>query len=294
MTANKEYALAGKFFEYIFEPVLAQRNSLFYAINFHKFVATLLYVFARAGDPHVSKSLENFTAMMRSMDPKQLMTVLDPLSNFDQSTPIGKLLTIAICHQNRIKDEIRGGQPSGWSLELSMTALHWLLASWSDQFEVLEVYCDQSKPLLDARGFFEAMIGREDKNYLRFGSQPILSITYNLKSQIQLVDSKGSHGIQIADVVASSIAHAYRNPDDRVSKEWIALMADAYANQIIPETIDVDLDSEEAYTNSLVLSELADRSVKGHNLFDDMASFVLNAKSLHPHYLNGVMPSDSD
>ena len=294
MTANKEYALAGKFLEHILEPVLATHNSLFYALNFHKFIATLLHVSARSGDPHVRKSMKNFAAMMRSANPEQLMTVLDPLSNFDQSTPMGKLLTIAICHQNRIKDEVRTGRSSSWPLELSMTALHWLLASWSDQFEVLEVYCDQSKPLLDARGFFEAMIGREDKNYVRFGSQPILSITYNLKRQIQLVDSKDSHGIQIADVVASSIAHAYKNADDGVSKEWISLLKDAPANPIIPETTHLDLDSEEAYTNSMVLCELADRSVKGHDLFDDMASFVLNAKSLHPHYLSGVMPPDFD
>ena len=30
MVANKEYALAGKFFEYIFEPVLASHSTLFY------------------------------------------------------------------------------------------------------------------------------------------------------------------------------------------------------------------------------------------------------------------------
>ena len=51
MVANKEYALCGKFFEQIFEPALSDRNSLFYAIGFHRFIATLLYICNRTGDP---------------------------------------------------------------------------------------------------------------------------------------------------------------------------------------------------------------------------------------------------
>ena len=42
--SNKRYALAGKFFEYIFEPVLAQKNRLFYERDFHKFVAMAVYL----------------------------------------------------------------------------------------------------------------------------------------------------------------------------------------------------------------------------------------------------------
>lgn len=41
---NKKFALGGKFFEYVFEPVLSQKISLFYHLNFHKFIANYLHI----------------------------------------------------------------------------------------------------------------------------------------------------------------------------------------------------------------------------------------------------------
>ena len=46
----KPYALACKFFEYIFEPAFPECNSIFYGIDFHRFIATLLFVHFRALD----------------------------------------------------------------------------------------------------------------------------------------------------------------------------------------------------------------------------------------------------
>lgn len=42
--SDKKFALACKFFEYIFEPCISDINSLFYGIGFHKFIANILYV----------------------------------------------------------------------------------------------------------------------------------------------------------------------------------------------------------------------------------------------------------
>ena len=42
--SDKKYALAGKFFEYIFEPALQKNNIIFYNANFHKFISTILYL----------------------------------------------------------------------------------------------------------------------------------------------------------------------------------------------------------------------------------------------------------
>src|SRR3954454_17408647 len=41
---DKKLSLAAKFFEYIFEPVLAENNLLFYRNNFHRFIAALIYI----------------------------------------------------------------------------------------------------------------------------------------------------------------------------------------------------------------------------------------------------------
>ena len=118
MVANKEYALAGKFSEHIFEPALSERNSLFYAIGFHRFIATLLYMCNRAADPNVGSALRNFAEMMRSMNPDQLESVLASLDHFDQSNPIGMVLAFALCHQSRIKQEIEVTRESGQCSQL--------------------------------------------------------------------------------------------------------------------------------------------------------------------------------
>ena len=290
MVANKEYALAGKFFEYFFEPVLAHHSSLFYNIDFHKFVATLLHVSSRGGDPHANGILRDFAEMMRNLDAKQLESVLSYLDNLEQSDPMGKILAFACCHRKRIEEEIRSVSESGpvanWSLELSMTALNWLLASWGEEFEVLEVYCDESKPIQEAQEFFKVFIGREDKAYIRLGSEPTPSIIYNLSGPINLVDSKDSHGIQIADVLSSSLAYALKNPDEENAKKWLSLLEDVPANQLKPDLNQVDLTQEGAFINTMVLGELVDRSVRGQNLFESMPDIILSARSIFLQYVH--------
>ena len=68
---------------------------------------------------------------MRSKDSERLETVLRVLDQLDQSNPIAKIVTFAICNRKLIEDEIESVAQSGlvanWPLELSMTALHWLL-----------------------------------------------------------------------------------------------------------------------------------------------------------------------
>lgn len=285
MTANKEYALAEKFFEYIFEPALASRKSFFYEIEFHKFIATLMHISAQAGDPDAIDILEGFAALMRSKDPQQLETILNVLDRLDQSSPLAKIVTFALCNRKSIEDELasvaRSGQVATWSLELSMTALHWLLASWGEQFDVLDVYCDNSKPIQAGKEFFRAFIGREDKAYIRLGSQPTPSVIYNLAGPINLVDSRVSPGIQIADVLSSSLNYARNHPDAGVSKTWLKLIEDVPANQIIPETKHIDTTQQGAFVNYLVLVELVDRSIRGLNLFEDMPEFVLGSRYLY-------------
>ena len=287
MLANKEYALAGKFFEYIFEPALASHNTFFYEIDFHKFIATFLHISARAGDSDAIEILEGFSALMRSKDPEQLETVLAVLDRLDQSNPLAKIVTFALCHRMSIGDELasvaRSGQVATCTLELSMTALHWLLASWGEQFKVLDVYCDNSKPIEAGKNFFSAFIGREDKTYIRLGSRPTPSVIYNLAGPINLVDSRESPGIQIADVLSSSLTYALNHPHAAVSKTWLELIKDVPANQIIPEAKHIDPEQQGAFVNSLVLVELVDRSIRGLNLFEDMYKFVLGARYIYSH-----------
>lgn len=293
VVADKEYTLAGKFFEYICEPVLASQNSLFYSIEFHKFVADFLYCSYKSRDPNATAILTHFAEMMRSMDPEKLENVLSSLDHLDQSNPMGKILLFACCHRNRIEDEIRvlseSGSMGNWSLELSTTALHWLLASWGDEYEVLDVYCDDSKPLQASLSFLKHLIGREDKSYIWIGGRRTPSVIYNLAGPIHLVDSKHYPGIQIADVFSSSLTYALKNRSEEISQEWLSLVDDAIIYNIYPEHTHIDLTQEGAAVNAMVLDELVERSVRGESLFENMSEFISDSKSLYQRYVREVV-----
>ena len=57
---HKKYALAAKFFEYVFEPVLAEKNWLFYKIGFHRFISNLLFVWAMSQNRSADQILSDF------------------------------------------------------------------------------------------------------------------------------------------------------------------------------------------------------------------------------------------
>jgi len=66
---HKKFSLACKFFEYVYEPVLARNNSLFYAHGFHRFVAALVYMNFILKDEPTENLVRQFEAFMRSLDP---------------------------------------------------------------------------------------------------------------------------------------------------------------------------------------------------------------------------------
>ena len=72
---DKKYALCGKMFEYIFEPILKERSRIFYAINFHKFIATSVYMHSKVDDCYTNNMLREFTDMMKTMDSSKLDSV---------------------------------------------------------------------------------------------------------------------------------------------------------------------------------------------------------------------------
>jgi len=281
--ANKNYALAGKFYEYIFEPVLKAQNSLFYAVGFHTYVANLLYVMVQARRKRAQNVLDNFEMLMRTQASGFLEPLFAPLGSavgFEE--PLDLILTFGLCHRETISEELQDlcevEGVARWVLELTTTSLFWILSYWSERFRSMEVYCDKSKPLDTNRSVFDAMVGREDKIYMKLGSQPEHALTYNLAKPIELIDSQESPGIQIADVITGSVAFAFRNPEMGLSKEWLEL-ADSMTNTscILPDPNEIDLRRRKPFINSLILQELVDRTLKGRSLFTDMDRFIASS-----------------
>jgi len=66
--SDKKYALAGKFFEYIFEPTISSVNSIFYNLNFHRFISNILHVELSARGAMAEEIFEDFEQLMRTGD----------------------------------------------------------------------------------------------------------------------------------------------------------------------------------------------------------------------------------
>ena len=210
--ANKKFALACKFFEYVFEPILASANSFFYGRNFHKFIANLLYASLIVRDASAEQMVEAFQRFMRTRDPAEIGAML-AFNPTDERDPIANMLTFAEAYHDKIGDESNTLSSSDgvgkWVLDLTSSALFSLLGAWGERMEKLDVYCDKSKPLEADQSLFNAMIGRSERSYMTFGKRSA-PITFDLTGPIKFVSSESNAGIQVADIVSGAVAYAMR------------------------------------------------------------------------------------
>ena len=284
--SNKRYALAGKVFEYIFEPVLAQKSRLFYERNFHKFVAMAVYLPYAAGHAVGAHVFENFQKLVNTPGSGTVASLYPPdQSKIDEQAPLHHILNFAVCHQARIEAELTEIANSqtfpGWALELSSTSVHCLLAGWAEEHGILRVYCDDSKPLAANRELFDAMVGRQDKFYAGFGNHGDRSLIYNLAEPVQFVDSKRFAGIQIADIWATSLAYAFRHRDDEICQRWLEIAEPAIDTVLFPEFQYVDVDDEGPFLNWALLLELTRRSVNGESVTLGIEDYIDAAESMY-------------
>ena len=302
VVSDKRCALAGRFFEYIYEPLLAGQSGMLYGIEFHQFVAMVLYCHFAAGDADARGLLGDFETLMRTLDPQQVDAVVSHVGDVELTGPLGYLLVIALCQRDRIKKEIESLRDmkdgTRWGLELSGPLVNYLLAAWGERFDALEVHCDRSKPiqsdLLSEISWFNQMIGRQDKVYFPIGREGSPSLVYNLAAPIQLEDSENSPGIQIADVIASSVAYALNNPDDEMAEKWLNLADGMVAETIGPDFKHIDLTLEGPSICSVVLRELHERSLRGEDLLAGLGDFILTAKLDYPSFVLDAEPDNSN
>jgi hypothetical protein len=269
--------LAGKFFEYIFEPTISANNVLFYSLGFHKFVANLLYMHFKVGARYAEDIFADFERFMRSSDTEGLTQLFVSRGMNDISPALEQIMEFALLNRDSVLKEIdsmRGTGAGKWILDLTDTSLTGLLGHYGDIYEQMTVYCDASKPLADCIDIFDAMVNREEKTYLEFNGRKRL-ITYNLSERPQFVDSKEHPGIQLADVAASAFAYALQNPREEISQEWSKYIPECiHDDSIFPELERVDLERFEVKRNAVLLCELHERSRQGSPLLEGLPEFM--------------------
>lgn len=272
---DKKYALACKFFEYIFEPVLASKSTLFYSIGFHEYIANILYLDFMAKSDSAIMIFEKFFLAMKSGSMANMKELFH--DDFKQGIfpPLEQILEFAHIHQNIIDDEIT--QLPDWILDLSTTAVYTLLCEWGKTGQQIRAICDNSKPLAYSRDLFDCMIDRKDQQKVQFGKETH-NITFNLSESVIMGDSKEFYGIQIADVVAAACVYvANRDNTDSFADELRERMSTAViANSMFPNLDHVDLNRSQARLNTMILMELHSRSMKNASVLERIEPEIMN------------------
>lgn len=276
--SDKKYALAGKFFEYIFEPSLSEISSLFYGINFHLFIANILYVEFIARGMGAEDIFKEFESLMRDMDETKLNSLFSSSVQDGNSPIFTQIRDFAIHQKTEIKgelDSLRVGVTGKWILDLTGSALGSLLGHWGLMYDEITAICDESKPLMEKNDFFDGMIGRKGETIFvdsPTGKQPL---TFNLSGPIQFASSAVEHGIQIADALAAAAVFAVSNPDDPFAQKWAAMLPEiGKYGSVMPDFDHLDLNGIPAKLNAIVLMELHSRAVNKKPLLEDMGEYV--------------------
>ena len=282
---HKEYCLATKFFEYAFEPLVSEINSLFYRINFHKFVGNILYFNVLLRHERAQELSRRFEKAVRADDTE--LRAMFSVHSIKDDDPIEQLVAFGIYNRNAILRELkRVKQFGGWMLELTLTSLWSLLAHWSDRTDSVRVFCDASVPLRDQKDVINMMAGRTDKARVRLGRRE-KSMLFNLAQPIELVDSRATPGVQLADVFATAACAAIANKRDSWNRDVLKALfhADALHDDcVLPEIDMIDIENRQPCVNYVLLLELVKRSKEGGSLTKGIAEFTEAASATFPQF----------
>jgi hypothetical protein len=275
---DKKYALACKFFEYIFEPVIASKSTIFYNIDFHKYIANILYLdFMNKSDSAIT-IFEKFHRSMKAGHLDEMKALFKDDFKEGIFPPIEQILEFAHAHEIIIGDEI--AELPAWILDLSTTAVYSLLCEWGKTGQQMRAICDNSKPLAYDRELFDCMIDRKDQQKFQRGSETQV-ITFNLSEPIIMGDSKEHYGIQIADVVAAACVYA-SNPvnTDEFAATLREILPSSISNSMFPDIDYVDLDKPQARLNTMILMELHRRSIEKTSILEKIEYTIYFAQKL--------------
>lgn len=269
---NKKFALACKFFEYIFEPVIASQSVLFYKNSFHLFISNYLYMMFSADTRSAKEIFEQFEQAMRNRQFSLLEKLfsVDNIDADDKTTPM--IIEFIKCNHIKIREELESVKK--WTLDLTTTSLYTLLTQWNRGNEYsLQVYCDNSKPLDYDKKFFDCFIGRTEEVYSPVMKSPI-PLTCNLLEPINMVDSKDKFSIQVADVISVAYAYSVQNDDDFAKK-----IQDYYPHHlsevnIVPDFSYIDLTKPSVFLNAMILEELHIRSKNKLPLLENLSEYI--------------------
>lgn len=276
-TSEKKFALAGKLYEYIFEPAIAEINAVFYNIGLHRYIANALHREWAANAGGAETIFFKFERLMREMQEDGLPEVFAASDGSEYSKILAQISEFAQYRADDIREELAslaGADAGKWVLELTTTSLFRLLACWGQEHECIDAICDNSGPLRNNQDIFHSMIGNTQKLSMSLNGQAH-PLSFNLVGPLRLEDSLATHGIQIADAIAAAANYVYSGAEDEFGLRWRdILLRPGVAMGIFPEEHWRMQDCINTRVCGLVLDELHARAVSGQDLVDGMIEFV--------------------
>jgi hypothetical protein len=280
---DKRLALCCKLFEYIYEPVLQRNNKLFYDNNLHRFVAMFLYMHMLAAPITMDGIAKEFEAFLRSLDPSDAPTLLGSELKSETADPLDMIRRFARGYNVVIAQETRSLRETGdqgrWVLDLTISAVFSHLVEWGKRHPLIEVICDDSKPLLALSNNFDGMVNRPEAvegNIM--GS--FRRMTWNMSKPVSLASSANSPGLQLADLLAGCAAAAPRYSEHQILQTVSArIYMHVHEESIMPDMEPIDLACDEAAINFFILEGLAQRADSGEDplwLMDEMYEIARN------------------
>ena len=268
---EKSFCLAGKFFEYAFDPILLPKIGLFHALRFPQFLANLVHMYAQS-QLAVEQLLTDFAALVRRDTPDFEAAL--PLAAYDPQDPIDCIRIILAKNRRTVIEHVEYSRQLPlvkWLLDLTSTALFTLLMQIGNSTP-LRVICDESKPLAADTSAFDALVGRTDDveyvvNGLRLG-------TVNLSEPVVPRPSRSEAGLQLADIIAGATAKAVKTLAVGGKSPFANALDDIHSVKVGADITEIDLQRREAQVNLMLLTDLADRSGRGVDLLDGIEDFI--------------------
>src|SRR5690606_35042314 len=209
------------------------------------FIANILYMEFMARGVGAEDIFKEFEVLMREMDERRLENLFTSSVHRQNSPILLRIREFSQCRRSDISTELeslRGSSAGKWILDLTQSALACLLAHWGVACGEITAVWDESKPLLDSLGFFDAMIGRKGETVFvdsPTGRQPL---TFSLPGPIIFANSQLEPGIQIADTLAAAAVFAISNPGDKFAEKWREMLPEiACYGSVVPDYDHLDL-----------------------------------------------------
>lgn len=278
---DKRLNLAGKTFEYVFEPVLEANNMLFYDMNLHRFVMNTLHQAMVASGQTYEVLARELQAFMRTFEPGDAPNLFNPgVVGSDLPLVLSCLVRFARGYAARIErstQHLRAEESAigKWALDLTSTALFGLIVQgWGLRHERIEVLCDESKPLAAFADMFDNFVDRDEAVEMRGAAGATLSIRANLARPLMFGSSLDNPTLQVADVLAGITSEVIKGA---VSADRVDLIGwvdrHLHQNHVLPDPHWSDATAPDFRMNLAALQELARRADLGLDPLDGMSMF---------------------